>query len=238
MLTREILSLQHPFIKHLVKLRTDKDYRHEHKEVLVTGRKLVKELSPLKIFVDKNDSCSDGIKVSFEILQKITGQKNPEGIAGLMPLPEEKDLSLFQKLIVFDHIQDPGNLGTLIRTALALGFHGGILLNNSVDPFNDKAIASSKGAVFRFPLATMTVEALEKLPHTWYVASLEGTPHRDWKWPGLLILGNESKGSSLQTHPKAIPISIPMDGDMESLNVAIAGGILIHQMTGGFLGSR
>lgn len=238
MLAREIHSLQHPFIKHLVKLRADRDYRHAHKEVLVTGTKLVKELSPFKIFVDKNRLPLEGISVSAEVLQKITGQKNPEGVVGLVPIPEEKNLTGYKKLVVFDHIQDPGNLGTLIRTALALGFEGAILLNHCVDPFNDKSIAASKGAVFRLPMATMSLESLEALPHTWYVAAPLGTPQKTFTSPSLLILGNESKGSSLCDHPRATPISIPMRGDMESLNVAIAGGILMHQMDGGSLGPR
>lgn len=227
MLARENHNLQPSFIKHLVKIRTDKIYRQAHKEVLVTGSKLVKELSPSKIFVD----------LPLSILQKITGQKNPEGPIGLMPLPEEQDLSSLHKLIVFDHLQDPGNLGTLIRTALALGFQGAVFLNQCVDPFNEKVIAASKGAVFRLPFASLTLKELEAFPHTWYVACVEGTLPLKWASPSLLILGNESRGSSLTDHPKAIPISIPMQGDMESLNVAIAGGILMHQM-GGFCGSR
>ncbi|MBP9841147.1 MAG: RNA methyltransferase [Simkaniaceae bacterium] len=238
MLTREIHSLQHPFIKHLVKLRTDKEYRHTHKEVLVTGIKLVKELSPSQIFVDKTRLSFEGIGVSASVLEKITGQKNPEGVAGLVPLPQEQNLTAFKKLIAFDRIQDPGNLGTLIRTALALGFEGAILLNQPVDPFNEKVIAASKGAVFRLPMATMTLSEIEKLPHTWYVASPRGTSQTTWQTPSLLILGNESKGSDLENHPQAIPVSIPMKGDMESLNVAIAGAILMYQMEGGPFGIR
>ena len=171
MITKEITSLQHQIVKHLVLLRKDRDYRQEKKRALVAGRKLISECSPLitQLFVEKGTeipSTSTACEICFvtpEILKKITGLENPEPVAAEISLPQPAILDGKKRILALDGISDPGNLGTLIRTALALGWEAVFITKTSTDPFNDKAIRAAKGASFRLPVQVGTREELEAL---------------------------------------------------------------------------
>lgn len=233
MLTREILSLQHSFIKHLVKLHASKAYRYEHMTTFVIGSKLVNEFKPKIILTEKDSNFSvaadEQLVVSKQIMRKITGQSNPEGIVGVVTLPQFKILFDKNRLIAFDGVQDPGNLGTLIRSALALGFEGGLLLPGTADPFQDKVICSSKGASLRFPLMQTTWDEIKSAPHTTYLADIEGSHNTKYDEMLILVMGNEGKG--LSPEAEGTKVTIPIQG-VESLNVAAAGSILMHQIRG------
>jgi TrmH family RNA methyltransferase len=244
MITKEIKSLQHPFIKHLVKLRKDAIYRKEHNCVVVAGRKLLNELPSVKILLKETHAAShfphieETYIVTAPILKKITGLENPEPIAGIAAIPPPADLKGKRFLLALDKISDPGNLGTLLRTALALGWEGAFLTEGSVDPFNEKAIRAAKGATFRLPLRTGTWEELRELITTnhmhSFVADMKGMPLNQIpkQTPLLLILGNESNGPSAFAKTHFPSICIPMQDTMESLNVATAGAILMHHLRG------
>lgn len=246
MLTKEITSLQHPIVKHLVKLRKNREYRKMHQSALLTGLKLVKEvgeLFPLSlILVEENYTpsfaahSSQRFSVSHAILKKITGVETPEPIAAIAPLPAMGNLENKKLILVLDGIADPGNLGTLIRTALALGWDGAFITSNSADPFNEKALRAAKGATFRLPIVEGSHAALESFlmknhMHA-FVADVDGEPIGDQKLQGpmALILGNESRGASECVKQKYPRLSIPMSSHMESMNVAIAGGIFMHKI--------
>ena len=240
MLTKEITSLQHPIVKHLVKLRKSSAYRHTNNAALVIGNKLVSELSKVtklkKLIVEKNFPYKLGAEeiyiVPEAILQKITGMQRQEELVAEIPIPETQDLSKTKKLIALDGISGPGNLGTLLRTALAFGFEGAMILENTVDPFNEKAIAAAKGASFKLPLS---FEPLNQLEHTLYLGDTTGEPIDtvDVQTPFVLVLGSESKGASPATKKLAKAVTIPMTEMVESLNVAVAGGILMYRFTRG-----
>ena len=176
---KEITSLQHPLVKHLVKLRTDKKYRYEKKAVLVEGKKLLSEIEiPIKTLIIRRGEHTSLIAptsaiVSESVFGKISGVKSPEGIAAEIAMPTNADLSQKTLVLALDKIHDPGNLGTLMRTAIALGFEGMFLIEPCVDPYNEKALRSAKGATFKLPLQTGTLEP--KGFHL-YIAALEGTP--------------------------------------------------------------
>lgn len=236
MVPRKITSLQHPLVKRLVKIRLDKDARVEEQSVLVVGTKLVEELAqntPLKtLIVDRPFpflKAQEVVEVTPEILKKITGLAAPEGIAAEVALPTRADLSSARYLLVLDGINDPGNVGTLLRTALALGWEGAFLLPGSADPFNEKALRAAKGATFRLPLCQGSVEELQKMwKGKFFVADLQGTIPQIVSPPVALILGSEAHGPSPALKKGATAVSIPMPGPMESLNVAIAGAILMY----------
>lgn len=246
MLSRIISSLQHPFVKYAVKLRSDKSFRHEEQKVLICGTKLVKELSAshqLKVLIH-TESFSDKLKaeksyiVSDEIMKKVTGMQSPEPVAALIDLPKEADLSKCSYLLILDRLSDPGNLGTLLRTALALGWQGAFLLDTSCDPYNEKAIRAAKGATFRLPIQTGTWDTLREIlskgRYQTYVADLNGDSYNkiSCKPPLALVLGSESHGPSHVARNNFTPISITMPGPMESLNVASAGAILLQHLRG------
>ncbi len=239
----KITSTQHPIVKRFVKLRQDKSFRKEEKSVVIVGLRLIKEIScqfRIKTLIVDRDfpgiSAEKEIFATSEILKKITGLQEPEGVAAEIALPEKGLVENNQFLLVLDGISDPGNLGTLLRTALALGWDGVFLTPHTADPFNDKAIRAAKGACFFLPIQEGSYEELELLIKknnmTTYVADLKGKLLSDCqiKSPLALILGSESHGPSSWSKKQGSAISIPMGKNSDSLNVATAGAILMYQL--------
>jgi TrmH family RNA methyltransferase len=237
----EITSAQNPKVKHWTKLRLNRDYRYQHKKILVEGVKLVRELGNLietlivisESLIPKNCSPKELYIVTPTIMNKISGVESPEGILAEVSMPVPAYFEKVNFLLALDGVSDPGNLGTLLRTALALGWDGAFILDNSCDPFNEKAIRAAKGATFRLPLKMGSWKELQQIVNahnlTPLVADTEGENLLDWKRKKkiLLVLGNEAHGASVDAERFCNKIKIPMLGEMESLNVAIAGGILM-----------
>lgn len=232
---KEILSQHHLLIKHLVKLRTSRKYRREVQRVFIEGRKIVTELGPSiqTLIVRKGEQIPLGGKetyiVSDQVFKKISGVKSPEGVAAEIKLPPLADLSKKKWILALDTINDPGNLGTLIRTALAFGFEGIFLTPCCVDPYNEKALRAAKGATFKMPMQIGSLSSLSQNFH-FYIADLEGEciDSIAFKSPAILLLGNESRGISKEVQKMGTPVTIPITSNVESLNVTIAGGILMH----------
>ncbi len=244
---KKITSLQHPIVKHLIKLRINSDYRYEHQSAVVEGTKLVHELcaqSKPKMVLSSDETLmppginqENGILATQDIINKITGMKNSEGILAEVALPPQMPLDKKKFVIALDEINDPGNMGTLVRTALALGWEGAFILEGSCDPFNEKAVRASRGAIFRLPLVQGGWDALESLIKNNKLHPIAADVHgkdlkkMEQKDNGiLLVLGNEAHGLSEKAAQWCEKVTIPMPGPMESLNVAIAGGILMYNL--------
>ncbi len=235
----EITSLRHPLIQELIELRTEKSARIASNSVLLIGEKMIRELSlkvNLKTLItsklDHKIKAEKQILVTPEILQKITGLPSTDGYIAVAPLPKEESLAGKRRLLVLDGLSDPGNLGTLLRTALALDWDGVLFTPGTVDPFNDKVCRASKGALFFLPFSSEEAEPLLRSYHL-YLADLEGVPLSKAKpqAPFALILSNEGRGPSKWAEKKAQKISIPMHNGVESLNVAASGAILLYTLT-------
>lgn len=231
----QVCSLTNPLVKHLVRLASNPSYRKRSGSFLVVGTKMVKEalerLNVTVVVASDQALLPKGVKgclVTPAILKKISNQTNPEGIVAEVAFKPAQLHGTERYLLVLDGVQDPGNVGSLMRTAVALGWEAVILLDNCADPINPKALSASKGAIFRIPFVTMTAEELKKLPLPLVAASLEGEPFAK-KGPCALILGSEGQGLSQAVKAlKPQLITIPLMGDMESLNVAAAGAILLQ----------
>jgi TrmH family RNA methyltransferase len=142
-------------------------------------------------------------------------------------------------LLILDKLQDPGNLGTLIRTADAVGVQGVILLEPCVDPFDPKTVRGTMGSLFTVPFARTKngPEALAQLAQTGY--RLVGADGRQGElpWPSdvlagpvALVLGNEARGLSPELRPHLHAyVRLPLRGHAESLNVSVAGGTLMYE---------
>jgi RNA methyltransferase, TrmH family len=246
MLLKEILSSQHPRVKHLVKLRQDREYRHEKRRLLISGSKLIKELPshvPIcALFLGKGEEAPVCAEETFcvtpQILKKITGLENPEAIAAEIEIPPAQELSSAEFLLILDRVSDPGNLGTLLRSARALGWDGAFLMPGCTDPWNEKALRAAKGATFTLPWKAGTWEELCQLLKNRNMrllaadASGKDCASCQTHPPLALALGNESLGLSKELQNIAERIAIPMMGRMESLNVAAAGAILMRQLKG------
>jgi TrmH family RNA methyltransferase len=245
MTQREITSLQHPIVKHFVKLRKSRAFRKETGSALIVGTKLVKELAakfPLKtLFMEKGSEkiackAENCFVVTAEILKKITGLETAEPYAAEITLPQAGSLKGKKFLLALDGISDPGNLGTLLRTALALGWEGVFITDESTDPFNEKALRAAKGSTFHLPIQEGSREELNELIEKnglqVYLAESEGKDvgEVEFSSPLILVLGSEAHGVRFLSKKKASVLSIPMDKKMESLNVAAAGAILMYLM--------
>lgn len=236
-----ISSLQNPLIKHLVKLRHNHDYRDEHHAFLLEGIKPIAEAMPFisKIFYSESFHFST-LKVKEKwfvtdaVMKKISGMTSPEGVVAEVKMPMLSIPKNAKFLLALDGINDPGNLGTLLRSALALGWEGVFILPTSCDPYNEKAIRAARGAHFRLPIVRCTEEELknysEKMKLQLLIADLKGvSPSKIPANKGkILVLGNEAHGASPELKETCTKVTIPMKGEMESLNVAIAGGILMY----------
>jgi RNA methyltransferase, TrmH family len=235
-------SLQHPLVKHLVKLRQNRAYRYEQKTVLISGIKLVRELSQKfsfkNILVEKTYRPLFSYKAeqtnttSLAILEKITGLEAPEPIAAEICMPIFQDLQSTKRLLILDRVVDPGNLGTLLRTALAFDW-AVFLVEGCVDLYNDKALRAAKGATFFLNLAQGGLIDLQNLLKKGsfhiYAADAKGDKIQNLSEKSIaLVLGNESHGVSPFIMQHAKKIAIPIKKPVESLNVAIAGAIFMY----------
>ncbi len=138
-------------------------------------------------------------------------------------------------VLVLDAVQDPGNFGTLVRTAEALGAAGVVVLPGTVDPWNPKSVRAAMGSSFRLPVVEAEWDALEPWLHgldAVTVASAVGAPPAGpLPRRAALVLGNEGAGVSPETLRRAdLTLGIPLRGRAESLNVAAAGAILLHEL--------
>ncbi|KAJ4840384.1 hypothetical protein Tsubulata_036248 [Turnera subulata] len=151
------------------------------------------------------------------------------------------------RILVLERIQDPGNLGTLLRSAVAFKWSGVFLLPGCCDPFNVKVLRASRGASFQIPIVSGDWHHLEALKHEFQMKMLGGHPDSSDELkpvvrlsqafadgladvPLCLVLGNEARGLSDQAQQDCELISIPMAGEFESLNVAVAGGIFLYML--------
>ncbi|MFT5317582.1 MAG: TrmH family RNA methyltransferase [Chlamydiales bacterium] len=241
---KEIKSLQNSLVKHLVKLRKSRSYRSEQGSVVLAGKKLVGEICAtsvaITLFVEEGASVPENVLVkdlyivSNEVMKKVSGLETPESVLAEVNIPSQQSLKDKCRILVFDGVSDPGNMGTLWRTALALGWDGAFILDNCVDPYNDKTLRSAKGATFRLPYCVGNFEDFSRLVEENQLQPLVGDIQG--KEPGevslrkgvALVLGNEASGPSSAIKELCESVTIPMDGEMESLNVAVAGGILMY----------
>ncbi len=243
---KEITSLQHPLIKHLAKLRQNSDYRYDHHSMIIEGSKLIQEASDLCDFktiltvdpglIPSGIKADEVILTTSAIIQKISGMHSSDGILAETPMPNNTNLKGKKYIVALDGVSDPGNLGTIMRTALALGWEGIFFLEESCDPYNDKALRASRGAIFKLPMIHGSWKDLQNLIQenklTAYVADTQGTPIQQISSPEgiLLVLGNEAHGPSEETRLNCGALTIPMPGQMESLNVSVAAGILLYTL--------
>lgn len=190
-----ITSVQNPAVKHCVKLRTSGSYRRQTGSVLVVGQDLVQEVAAggadVAALVGLDGAPLPDIPaqrcvyVSEPVMAKLAGLESVSrgAVAAEVALPPPADLlslppGALRRVLVLDGVQDPGNLGTLLRTALALGWQAAVLLPGCCDPFNDKALKASRGAAFRLPVAQLTLEEWERLLAAQGLVPLAAEPDR------------------------------------------------------------
>jgi len=174
-------------------------------------------------------------EVSPGVIKSLSTEVSPQGVIALIAMSSPPDITLEGSLLVCDEIQDPGNLGTLIRIAHWFGLAGVITTPGTVESVNPKVIRSAMGSHFHLPVFEMTIpEILEKTRKSHQIlASVvrNGTPVSKLKIsdkPFLLVIGNEARGVNPQWNGDAVlPVTLPPLSDCESLNAATAAAAIL-----------
>lgn len=182
-------------------------------------------------------------EVSDQVFRKISETDNPQGILFVMKIPSQhvdskKILDRKNALIVcLDRIQDPGNLGTILRTSLAVGVDGIFLIDGSVDIYSGKSIRSSMGAIFRLPniVNISRDEFLNITTGRNVFSTTANAPKKyfdvDFSNETILVFGNEANGIDTNILDRSQKISIPMKNSVESLNVAVSASIILYEVS-------
>ncbi|MCR5324408.1 MAG: RNA methyltransferase [Lachnospiraceae bacterium] len=184
----------------------------------------------------------DGIKVTIvsdDAFDKISETVTPQGIICIMRMKFYSIADIPPKrLLLLENIQDPGNLGTMVRTAEAAGITGMIMSSDTVDIYSPKVTRSTMGSIFRVPFLYTddiceTIDELKKKGVTVYGAYLrDGKPYNsvDYKEPCAVLIGNEGNGITDRTISKVSErVFIPMSGQIESLNAAVAAALIMYK---------
>lgn len=229
-----IESLENSKIKFLLKLKLSK-YRRSEQKFICEGAHLVQEARNAGLLIEAYslEDKEGYIQVSVPVMKKLCNTNTVVSEIGLCKMKENTKIT--DKILILDGIQDPGNMGSLMRTACAFGFKTLFIGTGSVDIFNDKVIRSSQGAIFKLNYQFGDIsEFLNKITHKVYTTNvLEGIPLKKIKAEDkvAVILGNEGNGVSKELQALGLDaIYIPMQ-NTESLNVAIAGSIIMYELS-------
>lgn len=257
----KIDSRSNPKIKYVSRLLTDKSFRKKEKKLVIENKVMVDEaitcgILPESIFVDENalkkddkiyekytEICENLFIVSSEVMHKISDLETPQGITAVISSEAMPrcDICKNGKYVLLERVGDPGNIGTVIRTADAFGFDGVILTEGCADVYAPKVMRSTMGGIFRVPvIVDISVEAaVDKLKNcgvTLLAAVLdkEATELKTTKDLSsvAVMIGNEAAGLT----QKAIELAdrkvyIGMNGGAESLNAAVAAAIFMYHLS-------
>ncbi|MHB8917953.1 MAG: TrmH family RNA methyltransferase, partial [Desulfocucumaceae bacterium] len=264
-----IRSIQNPLVKQLAKLKKRR-FREQEGKFIVEGARFVEEALgsgwPVESLIHSPELLNSGrgprllavaagrgiktVLVDKNVIEALAYTEAPQGILAIcgMRLPRLEEMA-GQKdampgknslVVVMDGVSDPGNLGTIIRSAHAFGADGAVLMRGTVDLYNDKALRSTMGSVFYLPVAQNVSPAeLREYLEGQGVSLLVGVPEGgsppeglDLSRPLALVVGSEASGPSadilLLPHQK---VTLPMPGRADSLNAAVAASIMMYEIT-------
>ncbi len=254
-----ITSLQHPIIKEINKLKINKTYRYQTKRFFIEGPKSIEMSFKQKIsidtllitqnYYDKQQanlieliaSSDETIIINDSIAHKISDTQSNQGIFAIAFMIPTKKLILDKdhQYLILDHLQDPGNIGTIIRTANAFKIENIIMSGDCPDIYNPKIIRSTMGGIFnlnihpnqkltellpRMKTNNIKIFGTSLAPSSVFLNDTSLTS-------GAIIIGNESNGINRDTAKQCdILIKIKMNGNIESLNAAVAASIIMYKM--------
>ena len=252
-----ITSKDNETIKRIRKLK-EKKYRDQNGKYLIEGIKLVREAITEKAGIDTIVVCDNCVKtgeidqkvlyeiakyncvyVDEKVFNNITDVQNPQGLLAVVEKKNsDKDIKYDEDVIVvLDDIQDPGNLGTILRTIDSVGLSQVIVSKKSGDVFNPKVVRSTMGAIFRVNIieSENLVNTLKEIKkHKFKIAATslqteESIYDVEYK-KTVIVIGNEANGVSKEVLDMADKkIKIPMPGKTESLNAAVATGVILYE---------
>lgn len=239
-----ITSVNNEHIKELVKVK-DKKYRDQSDTFLVETKHLVleayKEGLVKELILEQNELFPldvDTLYVSPEVLKKLSSTNTPSKVMAVVYKKKEID-RVGEKVLILDNIQDPGNLGTIIRSAVAFNIDTIVLSNDTVDLYNPKVVRSNQGMMFHVNIIKRDIISfIHELKNEGYkivgTKVTNGHDVRDAKIYShfALIIGNEGKGISYDVDNLCDEyLYIKMDNNCESLNASVAASILMYEIS-------
>lgn len=258
-----ITSPSNPQVKELVQLQKKAKLRAQQDLFVVEGIKMYQEVPKERListcvsesFYEKHRAFFAGrehamMLVSDRVFEGISDTKTPQGVLCLVRqyhytweellggTARGKEDCCGPLVMALENLQDPGNLGTILRTAEGAGVTGILLSEGCVDVYNPKVIRSTMGSIYRMPFCYAAdfrgiVTEMKRKGVTWYAAHLRGKDTHDrqeYCRPTGFLIGNESRGLSDETAALAdVYIRIPMCGQVESLNAAVASAVLMYE---------
>jgi RNA methyltransferase, TrmH family len=255
-----ITSSRNPKIQWVKALQANTSKRREERVFVAEGVRLLEEalaagMAPSLILYQVgliqrgeallNEFSSESVEiveVSPQVMKSASDTQTPQGILAVFPHADPGTPASEEPILIIDHLRDPGNLGTILRTSAGLGVKQVWVPPECADPFSPKALRAGMGAQFRLPIFSLTWEEIqaglaapvEDRPlQVLLAAPGEGLPFDeiDFRDPLALIIGGEAEGASRQAYLVASKlIHIPMPGGIESLNAAVAAGILLYEI--------
>lgn len=253
-----ITSIANAQIKHVVKLKKSASYRRKHWEFLVEGIRMVQELPSQhlkrlyvtetflaqheELFVDKSYEV-----VSEAVFKELSDTMTPQGVLAVtgcfthsfeQMLENKREGDAPPALLLLENLQDPGNLGTILRVAEGAGITGILLSKDTVDIYNPKVVRSTMGSIFRIPFCVVdnlceTVERLRDKKIMTCAAHLQGDSlyGMDFTKGVCIFIGNEGNGLTEELTSLAdAKVRIPMKGQVESLNAATAATVFSYEI--------
>lgn len=240
---KEITSINNDYIKYLLKLR-DKKTRTEENKYLIEGYHLVQEAYNAHVleevlYIDQADEFNNisKIKVNENIIKKLSSTVNPQGIIGVCKINNDNGIK-GEKILLLDNINDPGNLGTLIRSSLGFDIDTIVMGKDCVDLYNEKVIRATQGAIFKTNIVIddlkHSIKYLKAMDIKIIGTALDSAKHLQ-EIKGInkyaILLGNEARGVKRELLDLTdINVKIEMNTQLESLNVAVAGSILMYYL--------
>ncbi|MDD4565954.1 MAG: RNA methyltransferase [Eubacteriales bacterium] len=249
-----IISADNQTFKKAVQLK-QKKYRDEQNRYLIEGPNLVHEAYrsniDIEMILQSEDYCGGDafldiptVTIRKGLFHKLSDTESPQGILAIVKKRIYTEEEFFTQqaassnLIVLDRLQDPGNIGTILRTADAAGFHGAILLKGTADIYSSKIVRAAAGSLFRLPVLTaetpeQVIELLKKYEKKIICTAPNCKKNYydvDMCEDAALIIGNEGNGVCDEFLIKSeYLVKIPMEGPIESLNAAMSAGILMYE---------
>ena len=251
-----LTSTKNPRIIHIRKLQNNARLRRRERAFIAEGVRLVEEAFKagwypstllytedlpnrgMEIIHNYKTLGVEVLPVSSHVMQGASDTQTPQGILALLPMPDPSIPDSLDFTVILDRLRDPGNMGTILRTALAAGVDAVILTPGTVDPFSPKVVRAAMGAHFNLPLLQLAWDDIASLVRSknlscFLADSTSGQSFDQPKYtsPLTIIIGGEADGAgveSLELSPQRI--HIPMVGKVESLNAASAAAVLIFEV--------
>ncbi|MFN8527656.1 MAG: RNA methyltransferase [Anaerolineae bacterium] len=242
-----LTSIQNERVKLVHTLQNQGKVRRKERKIVLEGRRLIMDALANEAraefilydpeVINPNDfdvPRSILIEADASVIRHVSDTEQPQGVVAVFPMPSGKLPTPLDYVLILDNIRDPGNMGTMLRTAAAAGVQAVLLAPGCVDAYNPKVLRSAMGAHFRFAIAEHGWDAIrdycKELPV--YLADMVGDvryDQADWSRCALII-GSEAHGASPEAERIAShTLYIPMVEHAESLNAAIAAGILLFE---------